>query len=172
MQIEVEVDKNVTSDCVHKLFHQAPSLQATPSCQVLSPAITMSQSTIHHYQKGPTEYVHSVSLTSHNQSCSNFHAHTPSVSGFPPPPVSSLSAVVAGNITPSERRGKKTTRWHKDRQKGQERLSVIFSIQVTICFRGNLLCDSLFIKQNISTHSSHLLFCTGDMKSNFDLSAL
>lgn len=37
-------------------------------------------------------------------------------------------------------------------RKGQERLSVTFSSQVTISFRGILMCDSQSIKEQTQTH--------------------
>lgn len=55
----------------------------------------------------------------------------------------------------NEPKRKKKNYLTQGQRKEQDRLSLTFLIQVTICFRGILLCDRESIKQHIPSHSSH-----------------
>lgn len=108
------------------------------------------------------------SLTSYSQSWSSFHHQTPSVSGFPTPPIPvtsrSLFVCTAECELPAsllKKKKKKKNYMTQGQRKGQDRLWLTFPTQVTICFRGILLCDSQSIKQHIPTHSATFLHPQG-----------
>ena len=67
--------------------------------------------------------------------------------------------VRAASLPPKEK--KKKNYMTQGQRKGQDRLWLTFPTQVTICFRGILLCDSQSIKQHIPTHSATFLHPQG-----------